>query len=698
MADYTDAEFSDLLNQLAQLPVEDRTSDLLKLLKTLLTKNVTVQDWNTLIRDIAPLYATMLGLNDCMVDLINKVRQELEIVTGSPSSSIKRIDALEKECTRLDGAKFNRTGGEIDGSVDISGNLTVRGKTSTVDTAHLRVKDAVIETNVDAETADDIPDLSGYVIHIGNGAAYGIVYDKNTQSVKLGLVEKVDGKYRFQNNEGQAVALRADTGDLIAGRLVVWNRDTNRFETKFQVAQDATRMTIVQRNTDGEVITAAKPKSDGAAVPKKLFDTKVDALTEGLNGKLNVHPGDADGNYPFYPAIPMIARVSSSDKTHYKQMWEQLSVEAINKSIPQRTAYGTVQTKDPQAATDSVNLQYANEHYVAKKTTTTANRTFIYAYDSTGDKQFGMRMEADAHTVPFRGTDGTLKVGTAVEDSDAMPKKQVEDGFVAKVTTTSGSNLAYIAKNDGTQSTIPIAQMPYQNTVAQRGAGGTLKVGTPVGDDDATPKKFVEDGFIAKVTTGNKNQAYTVDTNNQQAMMGIDESATAWTLARRYTAGRLKVGNPADPKDAVNLGYLVAQLDAVTGAAPYFMHNVCITQTVDNVVNTIRVSLVCTQLARITSVAALRALIVQLNGGGDASDANTPVWHGACNMAPYNPSEGVPDSMLVYSGYIGLWNGTTLKAWGDTIYPSAAHNVTLDDTNWTVSDDVLNAVVGGTTA
>ena len=137
---------------------------------------------------------------------------------------------------------------------------------------------------------------------------------------------------------------------------------------------------------------------------------------------------------------------------------------------------------------------------------------------------------------------------------------------------------------------------------------------------------------------------------------------------------------------------------AVTGATPYFMHNICITQTVDNVVNTVRVSLVCTQVAKITSVAALHTLIVQLNGGEESAAGSTPVWHGACNMPPYNPSESIPDSMLVYSGNIGLWNNATLRAWGDTVYPYAGYGVTLDDTNWTVSDDVLNMVMGGTTA
>ena len=592
MADYTDAEFSSLLDQLAQLPVEDRASDLLKLLKTLLTKNVTVQDWNTLIRDIAPLYATMLGLNDCMVNLINKVQRELGIVTGSSDSALHRIIALEDGTSGLANTKFDKTGGTITGPVTITDkldvqSLTVHGTNTTTDTTHLSVKDAIIETNVGAETAESIPLLSGYIIHIGNGNAYGIVYDKVAQSVKLGLVEKTaEGTYRFQNGEGQAVALRADTNNLVTGRLAVWNGNENRFETKFQVAQDATRMTIVQRTTDGEVLTA-DPRSDNAAVPKSWLEGRYstsleitgqlqlisDALTQAKNeidaelGKmLKVHENTSSSPIPYYPVIPKLVRRVSNDPTQgFYQAWVQLSVDAINKTIPERTAYGAVQTKNPRASMDSVNLQYADGKY------------------------------------------------------------------------------------------------------------------------------------LSKVTTGNKNQAYTVDTQNRQAMMHISEDPAAWALARRYTNGRLQVGNPVGDKDAVNLEYFAAQLAAVTGASPYFMHNICITQTVGNVVNTVRVTLTCTKVAKFTSVSELREAIVQL--GGDAENSNTPMWYGTCKVWRYmGMNDSDPDSTMAYSGHIGLWNSPTLRAWADNVYPDASYGVTLDDTNWTVSDNVLNMVMGGTTA
>ena len=153
-------------------------------------------------------------------------------------------------------------------------------------------------------------------------------------------------------------------------------------------------------------------------------------------------------------------------------------------------------TIDKKSSEEKVEVKldtaFTDGKYVAKQTTTAPNESYLYGYDINGGRQFRITGSSIGNSVPFRDDRGRIQVGTAVGDSDAMPKKQVEDGFVAKVTITSGSNLAYIAKNDGTQDTVPIAQMPYQNTVAQRGAGGTLKVGTPVGVNDATTKAYVD--------------------------------------------------------------------------------------------------------------------------------------------------------------------------------------------------------------
>ena len=95
----------------------------------------------------------------------------------------------------------------------------------------------------------------------------------------------------------------------------------------------------------------------------------------------------------------------------------------------------------------------------------------------------------------MRGNDGTLKVGTAVADSDAMPKKQVEDGFVPKFDGYYGQTRAYTVRNDGKgiyQETAYVSQDTTEYSIALRAPGGVLRVGTPVGVNDATTKAYVD--------------------------------------------------------------------------------------------------------------------------------------------------------------------------------------------------------------
>lgn len=125
---------------------------------------------------------------------------------------------------------------------------------------------------------------------------------------------------------------------------------------------------------------------------------------------------------------------------------------------------------------------------------TTGNRDQAYTIDSENRQvMMWIDFKVAEWTLARRYFDGRLQVGTAVEDSDAMPKKQVEDGFVAKITTTSGSNLAYVAKNNGTQGTMSITTDPAGGSLAQRKQNsGALEVGTPVGINDATTKAYVD--------------------------------------------------------------------------------------------------------------------------------------------------------------------------------------------------------------
>ena len=141
-----------------------------------------------------------------------------------------------------------------------------------------------------------------------------------------------------------------------------------------------------------------------------------------------------------------------------------------------------------------VNLRYANQHYLEKVTTGNVNQAYTV---DTNNQQAMMWIteDAGAWALARRYTDGRLKVGTAVEDSDAMPKKQVEDGFVAKQEGVIGQTRVYTVRKDKNGSYQETTYADSGNTewsIALRSKGGVVRVGNPVGFNDATNKAYVD--------------------------------------------------------------------------------------------------------------------------------------------------------------------------------------------------------------
>ena len=122
--------------------------------------------------------------------------------------------------------KLDKTGGTISGNLSIQGNLNVAGTTVTKDTETLLVKDNIVVTNSDKV---ELLNLSGLAINKNANQTYGIMYDPTTDSVKLGLGSiNETGKFTFSEN-GNPVAVRADSSLLVDGNLIKWDATNNRF-------------------------------------------------------------------------------------------------------------------------------------------------------------------------------------------------------------------------------------------------------------------------------------------------------------------------------------------------------------------------------------------------------------------------------------------------------------------------------------
>lgn len=71
-------------------------------------------------------------------------------------------------------------------------------------------------------------------------------------------------------------------------------------------------------------------------------------------------------------------------------------------------------------------------------------------------------------------------------------KQYVDDGFVAKMEPISKTTTAYVVSGDGTPSGIRVDGIAQPNSLVLRSTGGVVRVGTPVGVNDATNKAYVD--------------------------------------------------------------------------------------------------------------------------------------------------------------------------------------------------------------
>lgn len=199
--------------------------------------------------------------------------------------------------------KLDKTGGTISGNLSVQGNLNVAGTTVTQDTETLLVKDNIVVTNSDKA---ELVNLSGLAINKNASQTYGIMYDPTTDSVKLGL-GSIDetGKFTFSEN-GNPVAVRADSSLLVDGHLIKWDAINNRFVDSGKSVDDFVLKGEIKQ--DYQIVTAEpEDKSQGKMIYEKSsgafaianlkiadgtnYNSLKDLVNEGMQEKLTAGTG-----------------------------------------------------------------------------------------------------------------------------------------------------------------------------------------------------------------------------------------------------------------------------------------------------------------------------------------------------------------------------------------------------------------------
>lgn len=244
-----------------------------------------------------------------------------------------------------------KTGGVISGDLTIQQNLTVQGTTKIENTETLNVKDAIVVTN--SEGADISATLAGFVIRLNATDCYGIIYDKSSDSVKLGLGKITDGKFAFNTGEGEAVATRADSTALTDKHLIQWDA-TN---LKFVDAQVTVDELI---GTDAQLDSAImKTKEDLAALTTKVTTVEgtanaAQSAANAAQSSANAAQTTADGK------LDKMKDTTSYDRAYVKRGSVDTAMVISNEAgkanaLVQTDTSGHVQVKAGESGTDAVN-------------------------------------------------------------------------------------------------------------------------------------------------------------------------------------------------------------------------------------------------------------------------------------------------------------------------------------------------------
>ena len=221
-------------------------------------------------------------------------------------------------------------------------------------------------------------------------------------------------------------------------------------------------------------------------------------------------------------------------------------------------------TIDKQSAGEKVEVKldttFTDDKYVPIHNTGSSNT--LYGTVQSGGQivqvNLGFDQAPTDGTIVQRGKDGVVKVGTAEADSDAMPKKQVEDNFAPLLTSDNpGDPYFYIVYGNDAPTLIGGSLGKNSTTVAIRGENGRLQVGTPVGVNDATTKAYVDGGFIEKWTpTDNELHVYAVNQYGEQVHETYTNNALAWSIVRRNDVGQSEFSTPTADAHAATKAYV----------------------------------------------------------------------------------------------------------------------------------------------
>ncbi len=413
----------------------------------------------------------------------------------------------------VDSHAFPSSGGTIQGDVIIAGNLTVTGENKSADVENLRVKDLLIEVgkdnpgftfpaglkykySVDGKYSALVWDKNG-IAHVGD-----VVLDANgnvnlAESTQLQALATrpesgTDGGIMVWDNENKTMMIDGQTVANLQGDLAILQEgklnkvtETGTYARLYNIKPDGTQdtvaftssaiaYTVVQRDSNGDVIVPVEPSSQNSAASKNYIDSLFVAKRNNTDGLYHV--------YAFTDT----------------QLELTVDIGRSAYSLALRDANGEVSTNSPTAPTSAANKNYVDNGFV-KKVTPTEDIDAVYASIIDGgvrkDDWIQVITSSRPYAIPRYTAEGDLRVPTTPNhEQGATSKEYVDSGFVK-------SAFKYVAKPDygvytfgieeNTITTLTDSPVPF--AVVQYSANGDVNVPTnPTGNQGATSKTYVD--------------------------------------------------------------------------------------------------------------------------------------------------------------------------------------------------------------
>lgn len=404
------------------------------------------------------------------------------------------------------------------------------------------------EINIVAEKADE-------ALSLAKGATKAFVYDTYSDMIsELNQLDKAEllvnyhimirtvcvpdlwisgvsnehVEYTYASNEDFITDLTED-GVVQVGHFVLSALETQKVELDDYVKKDD-----YANSEQGGVIRLYQGTSMGLGITGSGYLYAVGASQSDIDTRTNANKG-----IPTTQLDYAVMKALSDSKLEWTEEQKQLARELL----------GSVGTSDYASAVKAGTLKTAYGYGTAM----IGDTLYLYkALNADIDKRTSNYLPIVPSNIDYavkKALSDCKLSGDDVWTEEEKAKALETLGGVPKFTDKATGQAYYLygVNANGTLVQVGVSynNTAQQNRVPQYGANGILFVGTPSEDSHATTKKYVDDGFVGKVTTETDiQQAYVKGADGSQKMVNVTNISQANTIVERDGSGNFYVSAP----------------------------------------------------------------------------------------------------------------------------------------------------------